>query len=119
MKDCAQSHIGFVGLVLPIELRHQIVEPNLSLLDGGVEDFVARFSARSATRELVTMAWSGFHDFLLVSGLLWKPFTRMCNYDAAKTWRSWHCANTDLSVLVKLPANLRRSENKTLQCFAK
>jgi hypothetical protein len=72
MKNRAQSHIGLVRLVLPIELRHQIVEPHLRLLGRGVEDVVGGLSSRSVSREFVTMAWSGFHDSLLLTGLVSK-----------------------------------------------
>src|SRR5215831_11124615 len=72
MKDRAQSHIGFVRPVFPIELRHQIIEPNVSFLDSVAEDIAASFSPSFIKRNFMAKYGSGFHWVLLVRRA-WKP----------------------------------------------
>src|SRR6266540_2981671 len=61
MKYRAQREISFVRVFVPIQLGHDVVQPNLGFLQRTVKDVMAGLSPRFTSYEFVAIAWSGFH----------------------------------------------------------
>src|SRR6266498_2987450 len=61
MKHRAQREVSFVRVFVPIQLGHDVVQPNLGFLQRTVKDVMAGLSPRFTSYEFVAIAWSGFH----------------------------------------------------------